>query len=61
MMTLEALAMDMQKDPENWEIPFMNFVDNFNRCMLITVPLTLRQTYLGHENIWVSSKIFHIR
>ena len=31
MMTLEELAKDIQKDPENWEIPFMNFVDDFRR------------------------------
>ena len=31
MMTLEALAIDMQKDAENWEIPFMDFVDDFRR------------------------------
>ena len=31
MMPLEALAMDMQKDPENWEIPFMDFMDDFRR------------------------------
>ncbi|MBF0287891.1 MAG: hypothetical protein HQM14_08735 [SAR324 cluster bacterium] len=31
MMTLKDLANDIQQNLENWEIPFMNFVDNFRR------------------------------
>lgn len=31
MMMLDELIQEVKNDPENWEIPLMNFVDNFRR------------------------------